>query len=190
MKNLSISKKLIVGFGIVLALMIMSIVLSIVSISSVGTQTEKYGSMTVPNVSSTWEMRRDLVSAQRYMLRAFVATDRQAIQKELDKSAADAQNILVNLEKYAANQPDSSQNEKVSEFKTVLANAATAREDIVGKLLLGTDQALADAEKNLTRCMYRISTRRRQSLSSCPTRRRCGPISRARRPRALKRRPG
>ncbi|ADY55500.1 methyl-accepting chemotaxis sensory transducer [Syntrophobotulus glycolicus DSM 8271] len=147
MKNLSISKKLIVGFGIVLALMIMSIVLSIVSISSVGTQTEKYGSMTVPNVSSTWEMRRDLVSAQRYMLRAFVATDRQAIQKELDKSAADAQNILVNLEKYAANQPDSSQNEKVSEFKTVLANAATAREDIVGKLLLGTDQALADAEK-------------------------------------------
>ena len=81
MRNLSISKKLIVGFGIVLILMLASIVLSIYNISTIGQQVELYGKYTVPNNSSVWSMRRDLVSVQRYLLKASTRLRPQTIPR-------------------------------------------------------------------------------------------------------------
>ncbi|MEA4846578.1 MAG: methyl-accepting chemotaxis protein [Clostridiaceae bacterium] len=130
MKNISISKKLIVGFGIVLILMILSIVLSIYSISSISQQVELYGQYTVPNNTSIWTMRRDLVSAQRYILRAFNSNDIQTIREELDLAQKDGQALIDTLDAYAKNQMNTDHDEQIKKVKSLLEQAGSIRQEV------------------------------------------------------------
>lgn len=149
MKNLTISKKLIFGFGIVLVLMIATIVISIFSTTSIGKQTNKFHTLTVPNVESTWEMSRDMVSIQRYVERALIIKDVQGIQKEMENAAKDGEALLAVLENYAANQPDSSTNNQIEEVRKVLTSAGEARKQIGGLINTGTDESIAKAKQML-----------------------------------------
>ena len=150
MRNLSISKKLIVGFGIVLILMLASIVLSIYNISTIGQQVELYGKYTVPNNSSVWSMRRDLVSVQRYLLKASyeaqTADDPKVIRTDLDTAQKDAQNIADTLDKYAGNQRDNSRDEQIQNIRALLDQAASIRKQITDFILDGSAKSLKQAD--------------------------------------------
>ena len=130
MKNLTIGMKLIVGFGIVLFIMLLSIGLSIYSISTVTAQIDLYGQYTVPNSNSLSSMRRGLVSAQRYLLRAFVAEDAKEIGNELAQAEKDGQAILETLELYAGNQRNSNRDQQIGIVRKNLEQAASIRREI------------------------------------------------------------
>lgn len=150
MKNLTISKKLIVGFGIILILMLASVVLSIYNINTIGQQVELYGRYTVPNGDSVWSMRRDLVSVQRYVLRASyraqTADDPKLIRSDLEAAQKDAQNILDELDKYAGNQRDNSRDEQIKSIRTLLEQTAAIRKQITDLILDGSSESLKQAD--------------------------------------------
>ncbi len=145
MKNLTISKKLIVGFGIVLTLMILSSVLSLYSINSIGGQVELYRQYTVPNSSSLWSIRRNLVSAERYLLQAFDAEDNQAMEQNLELAQADAQAMMETLDEYANNQRNTERDEQIKEVRTLLEQAASIRQEVGASLLSQTESGTQKA---------------------------------------------
>lgn len=145
MKNLSISKKLIVGFGIVLILMLASIAIAFYSINSISTQVETYAQYTVPNNSSLWSMRRDLVSAERNVLRAFNADSVQKAQEELDLAQKDGQALVETLDAYAKNQRNTDRDEQIKEVGALLEQAGTIRYEIGDLILNPTEENLQKA---------------------------------------------
>ncbi len=146
MKNLNISTKLIVGFGIVLFLLIFSIVLSMFSITRINEQIDLYSKYTVPNSNSLWSMRRDLVSAQRYVLRALLSKDTQEIKDNLSQAEIDGQAVLNTLELYSKNQRNNSRDDQINAVRTYLENAVAYRREIAGLLANITDEYLKNAE--------------------------------------------
>lgn len=145
MKNLSISKKLLVGFGTVLALMLLSIILSLASISSVGRQVELYGKYTVPNNDSLWSMRRDMLSVQRYVLSALNSNNAQKIQEALDLAQEDGQYLLDTLDIYSKNQRNTDRDEEINEVRALLEKAGPIRQEIAELVLTGTEENLKKA---------------------------------------------
>ena len=93
MKNLSISIKLLVGFGIVLILMLAAIVASVYSISRLGADLDDWDRNMIPETTTTWNMRRDLVSLERYVLMAILEPDQKDVQANLDAAQTEADNI-------------------------------------------------------------------------------------------------
>lgn len=142
MKNLSVSKKLVVGFGSVLILMLLSIVVSLLNINRVGEQIESYGQYTLPNNTSVWIIRRDIVSAQRYLVRAFIEKDKISIEKLLTQAEADGKSALAELDKYAVNQEDTDIDEKIKNVRVLMEQAGSVRVQIAELLKNPTDTSL------------------------------------------------
>jgi hypothetical protein len=92
--------------------MLTAIVLSIFSISNIGGQVELYGQYTLPNNDSVWLIRRNIVSAQRYMARAFSETDAQDIDTMFALAQQDGKEAVEELEKYAGNQRNTDRDAK------------------------------------------------------------------------------
>lgn len=139
-KNLSISKKLIVGFGIVLILMVLSAVLSLYSINSINQQVESYGQYTLPNNTSIWMIRRDIVSAQRYVARAFTEKDTNSIENMFAQAEEDGKIAVAQLEKYALNQRNTDRDQKISELKTILEQTGAVRKQIMELMKTPTEE--------------------------------------------------
>lgn len=130
MKNWSISKKLIAGFGAVLALMILSSVFFFFSIRRIDTQVTYYSTYTTPNLMQTWSMRHDLVNVEKYILQAFNAEDSKSVQEYLNKANEGRDGIMSTLEEYAATQRNHERDEKIEKFKSLLEEGAPIRQEI------------------------------------------------------------
>ncbi len=146
MKNLSVRMKLVVGFGIILILMLASIFLSVNSISIMSDQLEAYGSDTVPNINSLWTMRRNMVSAQRYLVRAFMAESTQQSKEELAKAEAEGKAILETLENYRVNQKNQSILDQLDEVKARIETAGSVRREIATLLEKRTEDNVRQAQ--------------------------------------------
>jgi methyl-accepting chemotaxis protein len=142
MKNLSISMKLIVGFGIVLALMIVCVGSSLYNINTVGQQVELYGKYTLPNNDSVWMIRRSIVSAQRYLAMAFIETDAGSIGDLLAQAKQDAKDALAQADIYAGNQRNTDRDKQIQELRSLLAQASTATTQIAVSLQTPTEENL------------------------------------------------
>ena len=146
MKNMSISVKLLTGFGVVLLLLLLALVVSTVSINGIIEQVNLYSKFTVPNMDYNWSMRRDIVSAQRYLLRAFMQEDLQSIKAELSQAEADGKTVLETLDKYAANQRNTNRDERIREVRAYQEKAAAVRKDIADLLLNPTQENIQKAK--------------------------------------------
>ena len=91
MKNLKIRNKLFVVFGSLLALSLFISALSLSSIHRIQHETDILANTTLPNTSYIWEMRRNLVSTQRYCLMAFADQDPIQISKYLENAVQDVE---------------------------------------------------------------------------------------------------
>jgi len=134
MKNLSVSKKLLMGFGVILALMILASTLSILSIRQLGEQVDLYSQYTLPHTTQLWTIRRNIVSAQRYITRALLEEEPAAVQSLLESASAEGAQAFEMLEAYAASQRDSSRDSDIRRVKSFLELAASARQKIVALL--------------------------------------------------------
>ncbi len=134
MKNLSISKKLIVGFGIVILLMLLSVVLSIFSISNLGSSLDDFMVNMVPETQISWNIRRDLVSLERYILVGILAEDQQGANEALesaDKEAADIQDLVA---RFALLEDGDEEGGKMESLQQNLSDAAAVSQQITALL--------------------------------------------------------
>ncbi|HWQ79827.1 MAG TPA: methyl-accepting chemotaxis protein [Anaerovoracaceae bacterium] len=134
MKNLSISKKLIVGFGIVILLMLLSVVLSIFSISSMGGVLDDFQSNMIPETATTWNIRRDLVSLERYMLEAILSNSEQGVDSALESADKESAAIQELLTAFSQMEDGDKEADKIESFQRELSSAATVRQQITALL--------------------------------------------------------
>jgi len=127
MNNLKISNKLIVGFGIVFLLLILSSVVSITSISNVVNQTKTYSNFTVPNTNSSWQMRNDMANVRLQLVSVLAEKDVKKVKILLEKAGEYAKSIDDTLAAYETNQRNDASKEDVEKAKSLLAEANTVR---------------------------------------------------------------
>ncbi len=134
MKNLSISKKLILGFGSVLVLMIITAIVAVNSISRISEQTQLYAKHTVPGLQHMFKMQIDMRAASQYMLSAIVEDDKVTIEEYLNKANEWGADFASQIEAFIAVQRNDSLNSEIEQIKTVSAGASAARTQIVDLL--------------------------------------------------------
>ncbi len=146
MKNLSINMKLLVGFGMVLVFMVISTAASMINIDSLDAHINLYGESIVPDVDNIWNMRCDLVSAQRYLLRAILANDAQTVQDALSQAGKDGHAVLDTLDAYAKNQINTARVDGIKNIRTYMEQADTIRNNIATLLENPMEENLQKAE--------------------------------------------
>lgn len=93
MKNLKISTKLVVGFGIMLLLLLLRVFVSAISVNSLVGQTNRYSQNTVPNIQDARSMKRDMASIQRYLIGTLVTQDAALIKNDLDSAVSEVKSL-------------------------------------------------------------------------------------------------
>lgn len=145
MKNLKIGMKLIVGFGIVLLMMAILIAASISAVLSTYGQVKLYADQTLPNSTQVWQIRRDLVSMQRYMLLALAEEDLTLIAENLDNVNSEAQRFSEELNTYA--QTGEAQASQIEFLQQKVKELGPVRQTIQTNLQKGTDEGNSIALK-------------------------------------------
>lgn len=142
-RNYKISKKLWIGFGIILVLFALSIAISFINLNSMGSQVTQYSEKTVPNNNYVWQMRRDLVSIQRYILIALTESEQAVITENLNNVASEAERVIATLTEYTTNaRVDSG---KLEELSSCILGMGSYRQEILEFLAKGDDVSNAKA---------------------------------------------
>ncbi len=147
MKNLTISMKLIVSFGIVLVLMMAAVGTAFYGVSNLGTTLGDFMTSMIPENNNTWNIRRDLVALQRDLLEAIASDNVQDTQANLaaaDKELAAIQTLIAQFEEYHDADEVAG---KMAAFKQQLTDAGTVRNQIVSLLATPTDESRAQAQE-------------------------------------------
>ncbi len=144
-KNLSVSKKLIVGFGIVLVLMLLSTVLSLYSINKIGQQITLYSKYTVPNAEHIRNMQVNMQDILHTLLEAITSDDVQISKLALDKAGDLGKEVVSELEAYKNNQRNNDRDADIEKAKAVIAEAASARAEINELILNHSSSSLEKA---------------------------------------------
>jgi methyl-accepting chemotaxis protein len=147
MKNMTVSNKLFLGFGIVLLLMLLMVAVSFLSISTMNNSIEAYGTYTVPNTDFAWQMRKDMASVQKYLLRLLVDTDPALLKTDLTDASNSAQRVHDVLEEYAANQRNTDSDGLINTVRTQLNSAASIRSQFTSLLDESTAESTQKAKE-------------------------------------------
>ena len=103
MKNLRINAKLMLSFGLVLIMLLISAGAAIFSMNKIGEQVHLYADRTVPNTSRVWNMRRDMVSVERNLVMAMMEDDESKRNDNLDKAEEDSARLVSTMETFSLN---------------------------------------------------------------------------------------
>ena len=151
MKNLSVSMKLVAGFSVLVLLMLISFGLSLSSISTLSSHLQTYKNNIVPDIGNLWQARRNMVSAQRYLVRAFVTDNAQERKTELNSAKADSEAILASLDSFQANQSDAQALQKLDEAKSFIRLADSTLAKIAALLEKRTEDTIYEANNLLNK---------------------------------------
>lgn len=135
MKNLKINVKLLISFGLVLLMLIICACVGIMNMRTMGQQIDSYANVTVPNVGSVWEMRRDMVSAERNLLAAIVEENQDEATKYIESASNNAKNIALTRDKF--NKNTTIDKDKLKAFEDNLEAGAEIRKEISDLLIEG-----------------------------------------------------
>ena len=128
MKNLKIGMKLVVGFGLVLFMMFVLITSSVTSLLTTNDQVLKYADQTLPATNDVWQLRRDLVSIQRYMLMALAEEDSGKISGYMSTIDNESARLMTSLDSAHKN-PDVD-SAKLDSIKSMFSELAPVRGQI------------------------------------------------------------
>ena len=120
MKNLSISGKLILGFGSVLVLMIITAIVSVISISRISEQTQLYAEHTVPGLQYMYKMQVDMRAASQYMLNAIVEDDKAASNAALEKANEWGSDFVTQKDAFIGVQRNDGLDSELDKINTIL----------------------------------------------------------------------
>ncbi len=147
MKNLKLTQKLLVCFGIIMAFFVLMSVTSMSTFNRLGGITEEYATTSIPAVEETWALRRNILSTQRYALETIVAQNlndfvviQRQLEDEFEKIDEGFQKLLELLPNHSA---------ELQEIAGYLSEADTYREQI-----LEESKKLNDEGKNKAYSIY------------------------------------
>ena len=145
MKDMKVKNKLLFGFGILIFFMLVVSALAVLGLRSLHQENTTLVEKTLANTEYVWEMRRNLMSEQRYELMIFAENDPEqtracldAVQQEVDRNGAI-------MEKYKKN--CSIEQSKMDELESCFEKETQPRKNIVELLNKGTEQSRASAFK-------------------------------------------
>ena len=136
---------MIVGFGILLALLMLSGALSLYNIGQIGGQVELYGKYTLPNNTTLWSVRRYFTSAQRYVGLAFIETEPQKVSEMLANAETEGKAALAALDQYAANQRNTDRDAQIKEVRDKVVQMGGIRRQIAELLQRPTQSSMKEA---------------------------------------------
>lgn len=98
MKNLKLNAKLMASFGLVFLVMIVCAIVAILNMNRLSGQIDHWSALFY--VERVWEMRRNMVAAEREMLAAIHAKDQNQVDSYLSKAEEEAQGIFSALDAF------------------------------------------------------------------------------------------
>ena len=125
MKNIKVSLKVLLSFGIVLAMTIVLGVASILSINNMDAMVEKYAHTTIPAVTELWKARRAIQAIEKRALETTVVMTEKELTEVETTLLSERANLENALEKFFELEPHLVE-EKVTIDK-LLADAAKIR---------------------------------------------------------------
>lgn len=147
MKNLSISGKLLLSFGIVLALMIVTAIVSMTSISNISEQTQLYAKYTVPNSQYMFKMQVDMRAASQYLLKAIIEDNQADSDAALEEAGKWGEDFAVQKEAFTGNQRNNELDSDIEQINTIFQEASEVRAKITDLLARKTEESNAQALK-------------------------------------------
>lgn len=145
MKNLSISIKLVVGFGIVLVLLLLSGGVAIFNARNINAQVEQYAQYTVPNAEHLRVMETAMHASLHEISEAILQDSTEEVQSALDSCDAHYEQILTELEEYLENQRNSDRDADIAEIKKIVTSQKDVQEEIAALALEMTEESDAQA---------------------------------------------
>ena len=143
MKNLKVKSKLLLGFGILIFLMLGVSLSSVIGLRALNRENNTLIKKTLANTNYVWEMRRNLISEQRYELMAFAESDLGSIKNNLDMAQQEVDKNTSLLEEYKKNyRVDKS---KVDQLEKLLEEEAAPRQKFMNLLSQGTETGNTEA---------------------------------------------
>lgn len=136
MKNLKVKNKLLLGFGILIILMLSVSLLAILGFKELNRENDTLIKKTVANTDYVWEMRRNLISEQRYELMAFAEEDLDIIRSYLDKAQQDVDKNSDIMKKYKQNYRV--EKSKINQLEKYFEDQTAARAEFMQLLERGT----------------------------------------------------
>jgi methyl-accepting chemotaxis protein len=121
--------------------MLIMAAVSFLSFNTMTNSIEAYGTYTVPNTGDTWQMRKEMASVQKYLLRMLVDTDPAVLKTDSQVAADSAQRVHDLIEVYAANQRNTKNDGLINAVRTQLNSAASVRTQYTSLL----DEATAES---------------------------------------------
>ncbi len=164
-KNLSIYKKLVLGFGLMLVILLTVSILSALNAKNIGFQAERYYRYTVPNTNSTWTMRSNLISTQRYLLQAILVSDSKEIQDNLTLAQTESENVTSALDAFAGNQSSNARANDIAQLRDLLAKAKSSQDEI-GNLLASSSKDSSKKAHDIYNTQYRPIVEQAESIFS------------------------
>lgn len=125
MKNWKVRKKLYASFGFLLFMMVGILIAFVIGMRTIHQQNVLMQKVILPNTNSVWEMRREMISTQRYMLIALESSDMNEINEALDMANKNSENMGKVFKQYLEN------DKKVDQTKI---DRIIASSDPMGKL--------------------------------------------------------
>ncbi len=147
MKNLSISKKLIIGFGAILVMLLITIAVAILSINGINEQIHSYAKYTLPNSTSIWVIRRNTVSIQRDMANGLLEADAVKVSKWFDSAQQDSTTLLSEFDRYEGNQRDTSRDADIAKLRELFGKAGKIRLEIAELAATPTEANMQQARE-------------------------------------------
>ncbi len=137
MKNLKVKYKMLVGFGLTVALLLLSLLFTISSFGDVNTNLGILKDKTLPNINDTWTIRRYEVSIEGNLYIAANSRSSTEVTGLLSSIAADSQKVEQAMENlhvtYQGNQAD------FDKLDTMLHALHTLRDQITTPLSQGAE---------------------------------------------------
>ncbi len=129
MKNLKITAKLLLGFGLVLVMVIAMWLFSIMGMKALNDTSQGFANTSIPAVNDIWTARSNLISMQRYILQVISTLDKADFDNSTMNLEKDKEALTETLDKLVELIPDYAND--VNELKSYLADTVQYREKII-----------------------------------------------------------
>ncbi|MDD2971815.1 MAG: methyl-accepting chemotaxis protein [Lachnospiraceae bacterium] len=103
MKDMKIGKKLMVSFGAVIGMIIILGIASVSGMMQMKTVINTYSEKTVVNTGYIWQIRRNILSTQRYILRTIASPSSEESKKTADLADEEGAALVASLDTYRKN---------------------------------------------------------------------------------------
>ena len=142
-KSLKVKTRLILGFGFLILLMLIISVMCISGIRALRAENNVLIEKTIANNNYLWEIRRNLLSEQRYELMALIESDQARIDEHLDMAQQEIDKTAALFEQYKGNaQVDES---KIERLEAYFDEQAAPRTEMMDLLRSGAEEKMARA---------------------------------------------